>query len=396
MKAREWERVGTRVRTPSTRHRHKNTQVRGGQAWDHRGSMNRNWELLFKRLDADKSGRLDYDEFERAVREELRVTDTTDQELRALWAYVDHDKSGEVTISEFQHGCYLLILEGWPLLGKDRLEDVVAVINGAAKRWLHASSWVKVFRAIDQDENDRLGYDELERVVRANGTQGGLSLTTSDLTDNDLRGLWRALDKDVSGEVTIDEFMNFMRRKEEKPKPKTPPPPPKSRRWRRAPSPDHSVRTQDTAATTQVPPHVGDYLATSTTLDNIQRETGCKLSVAKNEVTFSGSDFQIRAARAAVAAASSRILPPLASPQPDDDDSTIATVEKLPPVRRRPTPVKIVNALSDSPYGQTGCSPSNRHSGLASGWWGGRVRSSRVVRDAIDASARWRGGRNTS
>jgi Ca2+-binding EF-hand superfamily protein len=257
--------------------------------------MNKNWELLFKRLDKDKSGRLDYDEFAKAVRSELRVTDTTDQELKALWAYVDHDKSGEVTINEFQHGCYLLILEGWPLLSKDSLEKIVAIINGAAKRWLHASSWVKVFRAIDQDENGRLGYDELERVVRANGTQGGLSLTTSDLTDNDLRGLWRALDRDVSGEVTIDEFMGFMRRKAEKPK--TPPPPPKSRRRRRAPSPDHSVRTQDTAATTQVPAHVGDYLATSTTLDNIQRETGCKISQAKNEVTFSGSDFQIKAAR---------------------------------------------------------------------------------------------------
>jgi hypothetical protein len=117
---------------------------------------------------------------------------------------------------------------------------------------------------------------------------------------------------------------------------------------------------------------VGDYLSTSTTLDNIQRETGCKLSINKQEVTFAGSDFQIRAARAAVAAASSRILPPLASPVQDDDDSTIATVEKLPVIRRRPTPVKIVNALSDSPYGQTACSPSNRHSGLASGWWGDR------------------------
>jgi Ca2+-binding EF-hand superfamily protein len=288
MEAREWERHRCDTDT-------KNTQVRGGQAWDRRGSMNRNWELLFKRLDSDKSGRLDYDEFERAVRSELRVTDTTDQELKALWTYVDHDKSGEVTINEFQHGCYLLVLEGWPLLSKDSLEKIVAIINGAAKRWLHASSWVTVFRAIDQDENDRLGYDELERVVRANGTQGGLSLTTSDLTDNDLRGLWRALDRDVSGEVTIDEFMNFMRRKAEKPK--TPPPPPKSRRRRRAPSPDSSIKTQDTAATTTVPAHVGDYLSTSTTLDNIQRETGCKLSQTKNEVTFAGSDFQIRAAR---------------------------------------------------------------------------------------------------
>ena len=189
-------------------------------AWDTKGSMNKNWELLFKRLDADFSGRLDYAEFVKAVREGLRL-DTSDEELQALWTYVDHDKSGEVTINEFQHGCYLLILEGWPLLNKDRLEKIVSIINGAAKRWLHASSWVKVFRAIDQDENDRLGYEELERVTRANGTQGGLSLTTSELTDNDLKGLWRALDRDVSGEVTIDEFMGFMRRREEKPKPVT-------------------------------------------------------------------------------------------------------------------------------------------------------------------------------
>ena len=75
--------------------------------------MNKNWEILFKRIDADFSGRLDYPEFVKAVREELKVPDTTDEELRALWTYVDHDKSAEVTIAEFQHGLYLLILEGW-------------------------------------------------------------------------------------------------------------------------------------------------------------------------------------------------------------------------------------------------------------------------------------------
>ena len=92
-----------RVRAVVVRLHEAFPKIKGGQAWDHRGSMNRNWQLLFDRLDKDKSGRLDYDEFEQAVRSELRVTDTTDQELRALWAYVDHDRSGEVTISEFQH-----------------------------------------------------------------------------------------------------------------------------------------------------------------------------------------------------------------------------------------------------------------------------------------------------
>ena len=66
--------------------------------------MNKNWEILFKKIDADFSGRLDYPEFVKAVREELKVPDTSDEELRALWTYVDHDKSAEVTIAEFQHG----------------------------------------------------------------------------------------------------------------------------------------------------------------------------------------------------------------------------------------------------------------------------------------------------
>ena len=333
--------------------------------------MNKNWQLLFERLDADKSGRLDYGEFVRAVREELRVTDTTEEELRALWTYVDHDRSGEVTIREFQHGCYLLILEGWPVLSKERVEAVVGIMNAAAKRWM-MTGWVKVFRAMDTDASDGLGFEELEGVARANGTQGGLSLQRSDLADSELRGLWRALDGDCSGEVTIDEFMHFMRREEKKPeKPKTPEPP-RRRVRRRAPSPNLSVRTQDTAATTPVASHVGDYLATSTTLRNVERETGCRLAVAHNEVTYTGSDFQIRAARAAIDAAASRLLPPLTPPpQNDDDDSTIAAVEKLPPVPRR-TPKKRVHAPSASPYGQTACSPANRSSGMASGWWGDR------------------------
>ena len=186
-------------------------------AWDTKGSMNKNWEILFKKLDADFSGRLDYAEFVKAVKDELRVPDTMDDKLHALWTYVDQDRSGEVTIGEFQHGCYLLILEGWPVLKQKILQKHVDVLNRAAKTWQGgAFSWYKVFKAMDTDENDRLGYEELERVVRMNATQGGLSLKPNELADSALRGLWRALDEDSSGEVTIDEFMKFMRREEEK------------------------------------------------------------------------------------------------------------------------------------------------------------------------------------
>ena len=177
--------------------------------------MNKNWEILFKKIDADFSGRLDYPEFVKAVREELKVPDTSDEELRALWTYVDHDKSAEVTIAEFQHGLYLLILEGWAPLEDKGLERVVLTINAAAKKWYPGHfSWYKVFKAIDQDENDRLEYDEFERMIRANGSQGGMSLKPHEVSLEELHGLWKLLDEDSSGGVSIDEFMHFMRTEE--------------------------------------------------------------------------------------------------------------------------------------------------------------------------------------
>ena len=180
-------------------------------AWDTKGSMTKNWELLFKRLDADFSGRLDYAEFVKAVREGLRL-DTSDEELQALWTYIDHDKSGEVSLAEFQHGLYLLILEGWERITDDDLERVVITLNAAGKKWYHGHfSWYKVFKAIDTDENDRLEYDEFERVIRANGSQGGLSLKPNELATSKIQGLWRRLDEDCSGGVSVEEFVGFMR-----------------------------------------------------------------------------------------------------------------------------------------------------------------------------------------
>ena len=39
----------------------------------------------------------------------------------------------------------------------------------------------------------------------------GLNLSEEDLSLDELRGLWRALDVDVSGLVDVDEFMHFMK-----------------------------------------------------------------------------------------------------------------------------------------------------------------------------------------
>ena len=184
-------------------------------AWNVKGSMNKNWKMLFERLDTDGSGRLDYKEFTGALADVLKI-EVPEDHLRALWAYVDHDKSELVSIEEFQHACYLLLLEDWPMLSEERLEQICIIINDAAVHefskegsGVTSGNWFQIFNKFDTDESGRLGFEELEGVTRMRDP--GLNLRESDLSTHDLKGLWKAIDKDCSGDVTVDEYMHFMR-----------------------------------------------------------------------------------------------------------------------------------------------------------------------------------------
>ena len=50
-----------------------------------------------------------------------------------------------------------------------------------------------------------------DSVIRANGSQGGLSLKPNELATSKIQGLWRRLDEDCSGGVSVEEFVGFMR-----------------------------------------------------------------------------------------------------------------------------------------------------------------------------------------
>ena len=55
-----------------------------------------------------------------------------------------------------------------------------------------------------------MSYEELKKVLRS--AYPGLEVAPEAVTDNDIRGLWRGLDDDLSGEVSVQEFMIFFRR----------------------------------------------------------------------------------------------------------------------------------------------------------------------------------------
>ena len=68
-------------------------------------------------------------------------------------------------------------------------------------------SWTKLFRMIDADGSGRITYDELVALSRQE-----LAFLPSDISDAELKGIWLALDRDLSGYVSAGEFGQFMRR----------------------------------------------------------------------------------------------------------------------------------------------------------------------------------------
>jgi len=179
-------------------------------------SIRGNWARIFAEMDADESGRLHFDEFLASARAIGVARDQLgDRDLAGLWTHVDADGSGELTIDEFQQAAYCLQVEPWPDLlaanNAERLARVIEVMNGAADKWHRAAgNWYKIFRMFDADDSGKMGFEELEHVLRDGFP--GLHIPADELRDDDVRGLWKALDADRSREVCVQEFMVFMRR----------------------------------------------------------------------------------------------------------------------------------------------------------------------------------------
>jgi len=169
------------------------------------------WTQLCSYVDTDGSGRLTFPEFKAAAQDMMREkTELTLDELRALWRSVDVNSSGESTASTFSLELYRLQLEAWPRIRGDDFPRLVAVLNAAAEKWHRAGgNWYKVLTVCDEDKSGRLEFEEFCRVVRKKFP--GLSLSQADMRDDELRGIWRSMDEDRSGCVSIREFMIWMR-----------------------------------------------------------------------------------------------------------------------------------------------------------------------------------------
>ena len=210
----------------------------------------RSWYKLFKFMDSDGSGRVTYEEVREMVRSEaggLRLGEDKlpEARLQSLWRALDEDASGYITVKEFglfmKQGETAASGPGWKekrtafnraeaeemtkkinqersaMAGvqpasKEELRELAMSFNQQMTVLLGSASWYKLFSGMDQDKSGRVTYIEFRGMVRSEAS--GLALQPAQLPEPRLRSLWRALDEDASGYITVKEFGLFMKQGE--------------------------------------------------------------------------------------------------------------------------------------------------------------------------------------
>ena len=127
--------------------------------------------------DADKDGKLDFDEFCQFVRERESST-LKDDELRARFDVLDEDGSGKVDTAEYLH---------WSL--KDALMR-------------SSSRVVDLFRAWDEDKSGTVDKKEFHKAVRSLGFE---------VSREDTDAVFDSLDDDNSGALEYGELNEMLR-----------------------------------------------------------------------------------------------------------------------------------------------------------------------------------------
>eukprot|EP00441_Pelagodinium_beii_P036953 CAMPEP_0197636786 /NCGR_PEP_ID=MMETSP1338-20131121/12184_1 /TAXON_ID=43686 ORGANISM="Pelagodinium beii, Strain RCC1491" /NCGR_SAMPLE_ID=MMETSP1338 /ASSEMBLY_ACC=CAM_ASM_000754 /LENGTH=1294 /DNA_ID=CAMNT_0043209085 /DNA_START=101 /DNA_END=3982 /DNA_ORIENTATION=+ len=183
------------------------------------------WHKFFKESDHDGSGRLAYTELVKAIYTKLKPwlskekklivgghgRDVSKEDIRALWDKLDPSNVGEVTSKDMMLGLYRVVLEGWPDAKEAELEKLATLINNATVRRMRSGgNWYKVFNLVDKEQSGRLSFDQLTEVVR--DSWFGLAIAPEVISDKELKMIWKKLDDNTSGDVTVGEFMVFMRK----------------------------------------------------------------------------------------------------------------------------------------------------------------------------------------
>jgi hypothetical protein len=191
--------------------------------------MNLQWCVLFHLSKESASRNMDVAEFKYAITHVAKIKNVSDGEVEGLFQILDLDGSGQLTYEEFALAYYRQETIWWPTLHEVELRKAAAVLNNAAVVWTYANnkkkmgpismSWFKVLEAQNVDgtverEHDQLvqgkfQFNEFMGLIR--GSFPGLAVSRYSLSDNQVRGLWKAIDSDRISKVPTSKIAVFLR-----------------------------------------------------------------------------------------------------------------------------------------------------------------------------------------
>jgi len=173
--------------------------------------LQKSWEDVFGSCDKDKSGALDYREFEEGIRTMLNIplNAICQYDLRTVFNEIDVDSSGGVNIEE---------LLGYLTKGYRTPEEIASRAQVRIERVRRClkmafqtlatndATLKKLFAKLDMDGDSSLSLYEFRTFVRMD-----LKLSFWDVNNTDAEEFYRNLDADNNNSVTVEELIAFVR-----------------------------------------------------------------------------------------------------------------------------------------------------------------------------------------
>lgn len=141
------------------------------------------------------------------------VKDVCHNDLCAFWEFVDDTYHRKTKVQDWCLSLHNFELESYPDLSEMRIRSIVGIMSKkTSKRMGTQGNWWGLLRLIDLDDSARIGIEELVSIIRR--PLPCLEINETEISDHDIRGLWKAMDARRSGSVSRVEFMVFMRRRD--------------------------------------------------------------------------------------------------------------------------------------------------------------------------------------
>jgi len=171
------------------------------------------WEKLFKEVDRDNSGMIDYEEFHKCIRKSAKITKNvlSDKDVRALFDYIDKDGSNEVD--------YRLEFLPWAQEDPDKSgatpapalspgeaaaraeqaqkADVIKMRLRAAAEDKGGIDWAAAFKNCSKDGTGKANFQEFTAAIRSQA-----KISRQVMTDGELRKVFDY--HDIHGEGCVD------------------------------------------------------------------------------------------------------------------------------------------------------------------------------------------------